>query len=581
MASKKKKKDVLVEKENKRDKTVVVDDVSIVEVLDSHDKNADDFKSDIVESSTVEETKIEKKKRFWDEVKSFFILVIIIGLVILVGYLFIKYAKPIEWKKNDENKDEIIIKDNEKYNVLSYVSEVKDSSLKLINNKYLVEYSGKNITKIMDIDLNILYESDEDEKYIVSEGVDGNFYAYTNSDLEEGLVLNLYVLENEKLVEVKEFAKTGVYYVPLYTDNYLVGIVGNNCYLNEDLVSVCDTSLFTLDEKERTLSNLYIEGDLKLGTGKEAPIYTRSSKYVVFKDITLGKYGLYDLIKDEIIIKPSYDDLYTTYNSSYVATKDGKTGIIDKKLKKLVDFSYDFIDINKDYYIVSKDNKLALLDSNYQLFTGFDFNYYNYTDNSINGGYNSRDSLVNNNSFASLKLNDKYILVNNIKNQIGYTYIADNVYLIENNKLLKELSVNSFGVEDLLYSYSIDTGKLIIYDESLNEKNVIDLSDYDYNKYPTIGLINGNTVIITMDSDIYYDFETGNEVDDIQDVSYNVNDLVLNYKHKDGKVVVLDDGEEVVSYSYDPLLHKKPYNIIDDNSFYYLNHNSFVLIEKR
>jgi hypothetical protein len=256
MASKKIKKDVLVEKENKRDKTVAVDDVSIVEVLDSHDKNADDFKSDIVESSMLEETKIEKKKRFWDEVKSFFILVIIIGLVILVGYLFIKYAKPIEWKKNDENKDEIIIKDNEKYNVLSYVSEVKDSSLKLINNKYLVEYSGKNITKIMDIDLNILYESDEDEKYIISEGVDGKFYAYTNSDLEEGLVLNLYVLENEKLVEVKEFAKTGVYYVPLYTDNYLVGIVGNNCYLNEDLVSVCDTSLFTLDEKERTLSNL-------------------------------------------------------------------------------------------------------------------------------------------------------------------------------------------------------------------------------------------------------------------------------------------------------------------------------------
>ena len=116
----------------------------------------------------------------------------------------------------------------------------------------------------MDKDLNILYESDEEEKYIVSEGVNGNLYAYTTGEADDGLILNLYVLENEKLVEVKEFSNVGIYYTPLYTDNYLVGIVGNNCYLDDELNSVCDTELFTLDEKSNELERDFMKKYLTL-----------------------------------------------------------------------------------------------------------------------------------------------------------------------------------------------------------------------------------------------------------------------------------------------------------------------------
>lgn len=584
-----KEKKVKKNKKNKKVEKAVVEEVvseevSSVEVLDTSDVVEESSTTEAQNSEQVikDEIKIEKKRRFWDEVKSFFILVIIIALVILGGYLFVKYAEPIEWnKKKNENKEEIIINNNDDYEVLSYVTEVKDGHLNFINNKYLVEYSGKYITKIMDKDLNILYESDEEEKYIVSEGVNGNLYAYTTGEADDGLILNLYVLENEKLVEVKEFSNVGIYYTPLYTDNYLVGIVGNNCYLDDELNSVCDTELFTLDEKSNELENLYVEGDLKQGTGKDAPIFTRNSKYVVVKDIADSKYGLYDLVNHEIIIKPAYDDLYTTYNNSYVALKDGKVGIIDKKLKKLVDFDYDFIDINKDYYIVSKENKLAILDNEYKLLTGFEFPYYNYTDNVVNGGYISRDSLVNINSFASLKLNDKYLLINNIKNQVGYTYLADSVYFIEGKDLYINYDVESFGVEDLLYSYSIDTGMLVIYDDMMIEKLTIDLSDYDFEKYPKIELVNSNTVVVTMDSELYFDYETGEEIENIQDVSYSEGDLVFDYTQKNGKVVVLSGDNEIVSYSYDPLVHKKPYNKIEEDSFYYISDTSFVLIMKR
>lgn len=555
--------------------TIEIENVEVVE------ENVEE-KVEIVDvEPTIQDSKQEKQKMFWDEIKSFFILAIIIGLVILGGWLFIKYAEPIDWNKNKKDKEEVKISDTKDYNVLTYSTKLDEGSLEVINDKYLIEYDGKAVSKIMDLQLNVLYETELKEEYMFVEGKDGKLYAISTGDADDSLILNLYVLENEKIVEVKEFSKMGVYYVPLYSDDYLVGIVGNNCYLDDELNSVCETELFTLDEKNEILNNLSVASDLTFGSGKDAPLYTRNANYVVVRNIVDGKYGLYDLVNHKLTINTSYDDLFATYNNSYVAVKDGKVGIIDKKLKKLVDFEYDFIDINEEHYVVSKDNKLAIMDKDYKLVTGYDFSYVNTTDNDLYNGYNYRSAMYTLNTFYSTKIDDNYLLVNNIKNQLGYTYLTNSVYLIEGKDNYLELDVEAFGREDLIYSFSKKTGKLIIYDDLLKEINTIDLSNYDYDDYPTIELINGNTIVVTMDSELYFDYETGDEIENIQDVTYNIAELELKYTHKDDKVSVVNKDKTIVTYPYDPMYQNKPFKMLNEEDFYYLDDETYVIVMKR
>lgn len=528
----------------------------------------------------IDEVKFEKKKRFFDEVKSFLILAIIIGLVILGGYLFIKYAEPIEWNKDkDKTPDVSETKDTE---VLSYVTELENGMLRIINNKYLIEYDADAIYKIMDLDLNVLYEGNEEDEYYLIEGINNQLYAYSIMEVENSAVINLYVLENEKLVEVKEFAKNGVYYVPLIDDNYLIGIVGNDCYLNDELEDVCSTEIFTLDDKEQVLEEYSVIGDLNLGTSDTTPIYTRNSNYVSIYNTMNEKYGLYDLVNHKIIIKANYEQLYTTYGDDFVVVKDDRMGIVDKKLKKLVPFEYDFIDINSNHYVLSKNNKLALMDKEYNFVTDFDINYVNYSDVSINNGYVYRDSLFRINSFTSFKIDDGYVLVNKITGQDGYGYLSDELIYVENKENIKILKNKEFfGYEDILYSYSFKDGKLVIYNNDLEVKYSIDLSSYDYEDYPSVMLVNGNTIMVTLDSELYFDYESGQEIDNILDVTYNIGNLELQYTNKDNTVKVYESDKVIASYEYDPLVYKKPYNMIDDESFYFMDDENFVKIGKR
>lgn len=588
MAKKDTKDVVIIEEEDTKKKSKAKDKkkeeaVEVLEEVQTEEKIVEEDEIVMQSSEPIkEEVKKEKKRRFWDEVKSFFILIIIIGLVVLGGWLFIKYAEPIEWNKKNKTQEEVKVGDTKDYNVVSYTKTNEEGSLEVINNKYLIEYSENYVAKIMDLELNVLYEATEEEEYNFVEGINGKLYGITTGEADDSLILNLYVLENEKIVEVKEFSKMGVYYVPLYTDNYLVGIVGNYCYLDDELNDTCESEIFTLDEESKILEDFTIEGDIKVGSDNSSPLYTRNTKYVVVKNYLDNKYGLYDLTNHELIIKASYDDLYTTYNNSYVARKDNKFGIIDKKLKKLVEFDYDFIDIQRGYYILGKNNKLAIMDKEYKMVTGFDFSYENKSAViSSDDSYNYRNSLFDINSYVVIKFEDKYLLINKIKEQLGYTYIAENAYIIESKDSYKKIDIEAFGLEELLYSYSKNNGKLIIYDETLTEKTVIDLSDYDYDDYPTIELVNGNTIVVTMDSELYFDYESVEELTETQDAEFSVLDLTMKYSTASGKITVLDNEKEIVSYPYNPLSQNNPYILVDENSFYYLENDTYVYVQKR
>ena len=327
---------------------------------------------DIVSKNENDDIKVieeEKKKRFIDEFRSFFILALIIGGVVLAGWLFYKYAKPIVSDDKQENKEVI---ESENYKIVVYKSELDNKYLNVLhvlNDKYLLEFDDTYIRKIMDLEGNVLYESSEDEEYQFFVGTDGNLYAigYYNS------VFALYVLENEKIVEVKEFSEENYYYVPLMYVNgdtmELMGISGERYYNDEYLNERYDSYIYSLNGTENLFKDIEIYGD----TRNSEAVDSYNSKYVVVK--SGDDFGLLDIETGKLTIEPKYEELFTANDNNYIAFKDNKAGIINTKLKKIVDFEYDFIAVYDEFYVVSKNSKLAIMDLNHKFVTGFEFDY--------------------------------------------------------------------------------------------------------------------------------------------------------------------------------------------------------------
>ena len=565
-------------KDKKKEETVeVIEEVKIEDNLINESEN-------VTQSSEPlkEEVKKEKKRRFWDEVKSFFILIIIIGLVVLGGWLFIKYAEPIEWnKKNKDKENEVITTDA--YNIATYtVDEGEGKYLSLLGEKYLVEYDNYIPVKIMDRYTDVLYEVSSGEEYTLRVGIDGNLYAVEYLDSENDWnKFNLYVLENEKMVLEKEFIEDNTHYNFLVNEGNLVGVVGTSEYINDEGLDVLENTIYTIDDNEYILNDYDIIGD-ETRLGVDSDYITDNKDYLIIRDGEDGayEYGLYDLKNGEVVINPTYEGLYTSFDGNYVAIKDGKAGIINKKLKKLVDFEYDFIAIQEDYYVVSKNNKLAIMDSKFNLVTGFDFDYQK-TDYDLKYTYNLCCTSFN--TFVSYKVNDKYILtINNEEINRELKYDKSETYIIDSNGKYKTIKGNYFDAnKEYAYAYLKETKEIVFYDSTTFEKTyTLDFSGYDYNEMPYIKVI-GNNIIASLSSDLYYNFENGEELQIPLLYTFEVNGVKFEYDLENSEFKMLADGKEVASFSYEPSNYDSLYEMYDENTLYYNHGLGYVIIEKR
>lgn len=585
MAKKDTKDVVIIEEEDTKKKSKAKDKkkeevVEVLEEVQTEEKIVEENETVIQSSEPIkEEVKKEKKRRFWDEVKSFFILIIIIGLVVLGGWLFIKYAEPIEWnKKNKDKENEVITTDA--YNIATYsVDEGEGKYLSFIGENYLVEYDKYIPVKIMDRYTNVLYEMSSGEEYTLRVGTDGNLYAIEYLDYENDWnKFNLYVLENEKMVLVKEFIKDNTYFSFLLNENYLVGVIGFS-YYEEEGSSIYDSSVYLLTDEEYTLKDYVFVGDeVRLGLGDD--YYTSNEDYIIISTFDETKYGLYDLKKGEIIIEPTYSGLYASFDGNYVAVKDGKAGIIDRKLKKIVDFEYDFIDINEDFYVVSKNNKLAIMNDEYKLVTGFDFDYQK---SDMNIEYSYQLCCASFNTFNAYKVNDKYILVTNVNEiDLDLEYDKSETYIIDSNGKYKTINGNYFYAnEEYAYAYIKKTKEIVFYDSTTFEKTyTLDFSGYDYNEMPYIKVI-GNNIVASLSSKLYYNFENGEELQLPLLYTFEVNGVEFEYNLEISEFKMIVEGKEVANFSYEPSNYDSLYEMYDENTLYYNQGFSYIIIEKR
>lgn len=530
--------------------------------------------------------KIEKTNRVLDEIKAFLILALIIAIVVFGCWYWFTHIYNSE-RPVDSVKEE---KKVEGYKTVKYTAS-KEHNLKVINDLYIIEYNDGTLYKIMDMKSDVLYEG-ELEFDSVRIGIDGNIYAVLYDDLEYENSIKLYKLENKELKLEMRLYDSGIFYSEILyyedenaTSPLLVGYQGFYSGYDEEGNYISETRIHDLMGKETKLEGFKLYGDSALLKEKEQDIITYNKQYIVVSEYRngydTGLYGLYDLEGNKVVISPQYEGLYTNNEETYIAIKNGKSGIINNKLKKIVNFEYDFIDRNKDYYVVAKNNKMAIMDDKYNVITKYDFDYQ-ASDENIRYSYMTDESVYN--TFKSSKVNDKYILTtNNMEYQNQINYNRHDTYIINKDGTYKNIVANEFIVDEdsgLIYSYDKNKKEYTFYDEELNVKCNINISSYDYDSRAVVQLLNKNTIVLEFDSNVYFDYETGEEIENIKDYSTVVNGVTVNYDAAKKEVSYIIEDKTATALSAKDEQNIKYFHVIDDDSLYAVTDKEYLYIEK-
>ena len=547
-------------------------------VFVNSDEEAQAIINEIVQEDSRIDKKEQKRNNFWSEVKAFFAIVLIIGLTVLGGFLIYKYVKPIEKDKPKEDEETKIVESND-YKTVVYTAP-DERTLEVIDDKYVIETKDSVLYKVMDMDRNTLFEGKEEysELYV---GIDDELYLVFNDTKNEG-ALSLYRITDKELKEITVLNTPNYYYVPMiYTNNgidKLVAVLGQSYNFvedNEDFDMI--NEVINLDGEKQEVKDYIFEGDTAR-LGFDVPVYSNSSRYFVVYTENGSKRGVYDILNEEIVISGKYSELYTTKNGNYIAVKNGKSGIVNLKSKILVDFKYDFISDNGEFYVVSKNKKLGILDKDYKVVVEPKFAYQESTEY----GFNYKVAAGIYDSFVASKYKDKYVLTINANELVAdLDYKVHETYVIDSTGEYITIKANEFNIYDnLIYGYDIENKKYTIYDNTFAEKYVIDLNGYDFDTNPRLEYVNENSIVVYMDSTLYFDSLTGEEIDTLKDATFVVDKIEFKYSNKNKNVTLKVNGDILSTYDYDAKMATKFYNNIKDKMYYYVSDNLYVMVRK-
>lgn len=567
---KEKNKKVKETKNIKKHETVVIVD------------NEEEAKKVLMEvlDAPVNATEKEMKSHFLSEAKALLMILLIIGAFIGSGFLIYKYVKPFESKK--PQKEETKVTETNDYKTVFYKA-LEGHELTVINDKYLIETKDKTLYKLFDMDGNILFEGTESYTQILS-GIDDELYlTHVGADQKnDNASISIYKFNNKELEEVFTADDENYLFTTLiYTNNnndYLLGVVGETLH-NEENVKV-ETLLYTLNGEKQELKDVRLHGENPFRLAIDEPIVTYNKDYIVVKDTNNEyKYGIYDINNKDIILNTKYDGLYTTNTGNYIAVKGKKAGIVNVKSKILVDFKYDFIYDAGTFYVVSKDKKLGILDNEFKVVIKPTFTFQQVE----NSGFSYQPCCGAINSFNAYKYKDKYVLTVNEK-ELSYDlkYKVHETYIIDSKGEYLTIGANEFNIyKDFIYGYDKDARKYSIYDENFAEKYTIDISKYDFEDGPYISLINDNTIVVSLDTELYYDYLTGEEIESIKDATFTVDKIEFKYINKDKKVYLKVNGDVLGEYKFNPQQNEDIfYYNIADKIYYYVTNDTYVMVRK-
>lgn len=567
------KRNVKKEKQVKNKKVKKLDTVVFVD----NEEQAKEVLEEVMKGPVVEES---KTSNFWSELKAFFLIILIVGVIVGGGFILFKYVKPLESKKTD-TQEETKVTENKEYKTVVY-KPGEDNYLSVIDNEYIIEYRDSTLYKLLDMDGNVLFNGTESYSEILM-GVDDELYLthVGGNQEQDNTSLSVYKFVDKELVEVFTADDEGYLFTTLIYNNngtnYLLGVVGEK--LSDDDSIEVESILYTLDNKREEIKDVRIHGEDPFRLAVDQPIVTFNKDYVIVKDThDEYKYGVYDIKNSKVVLNTKYKELYTTSAGDYIAIKDKKSGLVNVKSKILIDFKYDFIYDANGFYVVGKDKKLGILDANFKEVIKPTF-VYQHVDNA---GFNYRLCCGAVNSFDAYKYKDKYILtVNAYELSYGINYKVHETYVIDSKGEYLTIGANEFAItDDFIYAYDKDAKIYTIYDEYFAKKYSIDISKYDFEDGPYIKLVNDNTIVVSLDTELYYDYATGEEIESIKDATFTVDKIEFKYVSKDKKVSLKVNGEVVGTYEYEPINDDSFYHKKGDKIYYYVTSDIYVMVRK-
>ena len=513
-----------------------------------------------------EQPKVEnsKKGKVLSEFKAFLGIILIIGLFSLGGWYWYTHMNP---RSNEEKKEEPNIdgKLSYKYDVYSSKGDI------YVEGNYIIEHEGQTLKKISSLSGETLYSNEFTYSY-ANLGVDGTLYFVVEEDIESQNTIQLYKLDNNDLVLVEELHEDDVYLDPIvYLDKsnkeYLLGFAGQyfECIDSIDY-SECSSFIYSLDGKHEEFEGYAIIGDEnRSGAGEEYIIY--NSKYIPFG---AEEVGLFDIEKMEIAIEPTYSCIRSASEGAFIVEKDGLNGVINIKQKRLVDTKYNYIQYDNVYMLV-KGNKIALMDNSFKMITDFVFDYQEPAPKDVDTCCGYTDSV------EVYKAGSKYLLVTNrlaeeypdhfTKNE-AYVIDSSGKYEVVPQKGIFHIANGGFGFK------APDAKKITIYDENLNLKSEIDLSDYDI-KLDDIKLGKIEDLLMIDEPRLYFDFETGKEVENYYATYENMN---VKLEYSEDKIKVMVDEKEIGTLNnVDSLLEVEYIN----NGFYISDSNNLIVFREK
>lgn len=471
----------------------------------------------------------------------------IVMFILLVGIVVGVYIWYNDVYKKDSGKITQVVNEKLGYSYVNYLSN-DNNKLVFLNETYLIEYKEDVIYKVADREGNVLFEDQMafDEVYM---DLNDNLYIITDDEAEEGNLLSLYKLENGKFVLVKDYHEEGYNFEKITYElngkTYLFGISKNN-YNFVDTTKVNSINLLESEEEINLPVGTYF------GNLYEDSFVNYSDRYIVVNNN--DKVGLYDLEEKKLIIDFNYESLKIVNDDLLIAKKNSKFALINLKLKKIVDYKYDYIDHKGDYIVVGVDNKIGLLDANY---------------NSILGLIIPCEYNMSNVSIDSNKVGSKYIITVTDVNMVD----AYSTYIVSGKDKAESIKEEFFYRNDFSYTVSNDNKTYTIYDKDLNKKGSINLNDYDFVNKVIVTKV-GNTLV--MDG-IYFDYETLKQIDSIKEYEVKEENYSLKINDK-GVVNILINGKSIGKYEY--VYPNTLYNKTQDDLFYYIGDNSYTSIKK-
>lgn len=472
-----------------------------------------------------------------------YIIIFVLGILLLLVVSFVAYSI-VNNKKGDESKINIMLQQ-------VYSS---DYSLSILSDKYFIgTYSDNKIGIIIDKNGKEIYRGLND---LVYDGIfvlkDGNYLIYSNNDNS----LRTYIFDGKNInlnFKIDDVQTVSPLIYKKGSSEYIIGFVShmdNSTYL----FPLDNTGVIVLEDKE-------IVADYQ----ENGNFYTYNENSFIVKDES-GHYGSVNKNGEEIV-GCKYKDMLNTDDGNYVALNEkDKFGIINKNGDPLLKFDAIAILPTEGYYlVVNSRNKMGLFNKEFKNITGFKMDY----DDLIQFNIRSKTNSVKV-SFAG-----NYILVANnyMENMNGTEFNKHSLYVIREDKIIKEIKEVAFGTEDVLYTMDKNK-KISIFDKKLEKET--EFSIHDLKKIKNLSRVSEQILKIDYYDDndalkeFYCDLE-GNEVENSFGELLFKNAIYSVYKKEEGssqKIVVYDHELKKVQELQGNYIDLEKEYIIVDNSIY-------------